>query len=335
MFSPAPAPPRIGLVLGAGGSTGAAFHAGTLLALEHDLGWDPRTADVIVGSSAGSIIASLLRAGVSSDDLAAWGAEAVPSSAGETSRRVLEAFEHEGYHMTPRPRWQPPGPGLLRRLANPLNAGLGAAAMSMMPHGWIDAGTSLRRLGDLIDGWPERSLWINAVRTSDGRRVVFGRDAHAPLGEAIAASCAIPMLFRPVKIESRYYIDGGAHSPTNADLLVDSGVDIAIVSSPMSARSPDAGRRPDTPVRALLARRLRRECAKLERAGIEVRVFEPGRTTLGAMGFNALDRRRSVRVVREAFLDAGEQIAADATLGAQLRCGRRHRASDAAGRLDT
>ena len=56
---------RIGLVLGAGGLVGLAHHAGSLAALELNLGWDPRSADVIVGSSAGSIVATLLRASIS------------------------------------------------------------------------------------------------------------------------------------------------------------------------------------------------------------------------------------------------------------------------------
>ena len=69
---------RVGLVLGAGGAAGAAYHAGALLALQVDTGWDPRTADVIVGTSIGSIVASLLRAGLSTDDLAAWGSGVEP-----------------------------------------------------------------------------------------------------------------------------------------------------------------------------------------------------------------------------------------------------------------
>src|SRR5512143_2638439 len=62
---------RIGLVLGAGGATGHALHIGVLTALEETTGWDPRTADVIVGTSAGAIIAALLRGGLSPRDLAA------------------------------------------------------------------------------------------------------------------------------------------------------------------------------------------------------------------------------------------------------------------------
>ena len=55
--------PRIALALGAGGVVGHAYHAGVLAALEEATGWDPRDAEVIVGTSAGSVVGSLLRAG--------------------------------------------------------------------------------------------------------------------------------------------------------------------------------------------------------------------------------------------------------------------------------
>jgi predicted acylesterase/phospholipase RssA len=54
----------IGLVLGAGGMSGQAYHAGALAALAHDTGWDPRTADVVVGTSAGAVTGALLRGDV-------------------------------------------------------------------------------------------------------------------------------------------------------------------------------------------------------------------------------------------------------------------------------
>jgi NTE family protein len=63
--------PRIGLVLGAGGVIGHAFHAGVLDGLCDATGWDPRDAEVIVGTSAGSVVGALLRAGFSPRDLAA------------------------------------------------------------------------------------------------------------------------------------------------------------------------------------------------------------------------------------------------------------------------
>src|SRR5438105_12785710 len=56
--------PRVGLVLGAGGVLGGAWLAGGLAAIAEETGWDPATADVIVGTSAGSMIGALLASGV-------------------------------------------------------------------------------------------------------------------------------------------------------------------------------------------------------------------------------------------------------------------------------
>ena len=83
----------VGLVLGAGGVVGQAYHAGVLAVLEHDCGWDPRTADVIVGTSAGSITGTLLRAGVPASELAAWAVRAPLSAEG----RVLH--RHAGHRV--------------------------------------------------------------------------------------------------------------------------------------------------------------------------------------------------------------------------------------------
>ena len=63
--------PRIGLVLGAGGITGFAYHSGVLSSLNRLTGWDPRTADVIVGTSAGSGFGAMLRGGVLVDEVIA------------------------------------------------------------------------------------------------------------------------------------------------------------------------------------------------------------------------------------------------------------------------
>src|SRR5687768_10821746 len=136
--------PRVGLVLGAGGATGAAFHAGTLLALEHDIGWDPRTADVIVGSSAGSIVGALLRAGLTTDDLSAWGVSADARPDGRASRRVLDRLDQTPYRIAPPLRVPLPSGTLLKSALRPSGFRPHTALMSMLPHGWIDAGTTLQ-----------------------------------------------------------------------------------------------------------------------------------------------------------------------------------------------
>jgi NTE family protein len=308
----APAGPlRVGLVLGGGGVAGAAFHAGTLLALEHHLGWDPRSADIIVGSSAGSIVATMLRAGLSTDDLAAWAAGAEPRSQGEAARAILDRVDTAKMPLRlPRPRF--PLARVARRLTRPTNLRLSTTLLALLPDGLIDAETALRELQDLLPtGWPDEQLWITAVRSSDSRRIVFGRgEYHADLGAAIAASCAIPGLFRPVKIERRFYIDGGAHSPTNADLLRTAPIDVAVISSPMSGHDLAPRRGVEQAMRWHAARRLRRECQILAEAGIPTYVFEPNRTLQRVLGLNALDRHRAPAVIREAFLAAGTDLTA-------------------------
>ena len=283
---------RVGLVLGAGGATGMAFHAGTLLALSNDYGWDPRAAVAIVGTSAGSVVGTLLRSGLSTDDLASWCAEVAPAPGGEAYRAMLA--EAEAIRPTlRRPSWRPhrPRPRPLR-------------VRPWTPSGFVDARKSLAAFAALREAWPDAALWINAVRRHDRRRVVFGRDVQPDLGDAVAASCAIPGLFTPVRIGRHAYVDGALHSPTNADVLRDTDVDTVLVLSPMSMRHRGPQRHPDRVMRLAHRQRLRRERRGLRKAGIEVHVFEPDETTLHVMGANALDRRRAGSVVRESFLSA-------------------------------
>lgn len=81
---------RIGLVLGAGGSVGCAYHAGVLFSIEHHLGWDPRRAHAIVGTSAGSVVGSLLRVGIGTEDLIALFTGTSPT---DEHRDIVEEFQ--------------------------------------------------------------------------------------------------------------------------------------------------------------------------------------------------------------------------------------------------
>src|SRR5688500_10160929 len=69
-MSPAPAP-RTAVVLAAGGLVGQAFHLGVLSALQEVTGFDGRRAQTLVGTSAGSLVAAGLAAGLSALDLRA------------------------------------------------------------------------------------------------------------------------------------------------------------------------------------------------------------------------------------------------------------------------
>src|SRR6516165_7701542 len=226
----------IGLVLGAGGVVGQAYQAGVLAALEREIGWDPRLATVIVGTSAGSVTGAALRVGVPATDLAA-SLYGVPTSrrGGAILHRILPA--DSGPLPTPTVRslfrpWNLPSPALLARTARrPWAFRPEVAAVTLFPAGQIDITERARGLDEHIGAlWPD-GLRICAVRRSDGARVVFGRPG-APatrLAPAVLASCAIPGYFKPVTIDGTEYMDGGVHSVTNADVLRHDVLDLVLV----------------------------------------------------------------------------------------------------------
>jgi NTE family protein len=142
---------------------------------------------------------------------------------------------------------------------------------------------------------------------------VFGRRGtpHVPIHLAVAASCAVPGYFAPVGIDGHSYIDGGVHSPTNAAILRGSGVDLAIVISPMSG---PAGWRPGfyAAARRYSTRLLDREIAALKAAGIRTVVFAPGAKEQQVMGEDMMSRKRLNGVIQESFLAAGRRAATPA-----------------------
>lgn len=305
---------RVGLVLGAGGVVGQAYHAGVLAALEHDHGWDPRTAEVIIGTSAGSITGALLRSGVPASELAAWTVRAPLTDEGRvleemfgTTHPDLEPFVP--LDLVKRPPSLPHPRMVLNALRRPCQFRLLTAAMALLAPGRFDIVDQLSALGR-TSAWPSQELWVNTVRREDGKQVVFGREGapFAPLHLAVAASCAVPGYFAPVRIGRHTYVDGGVHSPTNADLLRDRDLDLVIVVSPMSgpARvSPDiydASRR-------LAARLAAREVKALRSKGTPVVVFRPGRAEQEAMGNDFLSADRVDQIVQESFLASGEYAA--------------------------
>jgi NTE family protein len=317
------APPhRIGLVLGAGGVVGHAYHAGVLDGLYDATGWDPRDAEVIVGTSAGSVVGSLLRAGFSARDLAARSTQEPLSPEGA----ALEAHSERAGGPSRVPS-RPPGRRGVPRMASPsllVRAALrpfwmnrpGVMLAGALPAGAVPTELVAAAFRPLFGAdWPDRDLWLTAVRLRDGQRVVFGRDGapRAHVADAVAASCAIPSFFAPVEIGGVTYVDGGAHSPTNADLVAEVDLDLVVVSSPMSVVGNRLRPALDLPARRLCQFYLGQEVARIRRRGVPVLTFQPTGDDLKAMGMNAMDQTRRKPVTEQARQSARNKLERDDT----------------------
>jgi NTE family protein len=303
----------VGLVLGAGGIVGLAYQAGVLAALEREAHWDARGADIIVGTSAGSVTGAALRVGVPATDLAAstYGRPTSPKG-GALLKRILP---DEGPLPVPsvmsllRP-WNPPSPALIRRaIQRPLAFRPEVAAMTLLPRGRINISERARALHELVgDEWPD-GLLICTARRTDGARVVFGGYGSPPasLASAVLASCAIPGYFAPITIEGTEYFDGGVHSSTNADVLTTHELDTVVVVSSMSAwRGRAIGA--DGFLRWSVHRRLEREITRLEAQGTSVIRLEPGLEARRAMGMWAMADNRAPQVIEAAYEETRRRI---------------------------
>jgi NTE family protein len=295
---------RVGLVLGAGGVVGHAFHAGVLRALAEVTGWDPRGAEVVIGTSAGAHVGALLRGGFSAADVAARTAGEPVSAAGA---RVLRRIGPNEPIQGPRSRTIGMASPrlLLRTVARPwAPPRLGSLTAAVLPRGRVSLEPFAVRLRWLFEeGWPTAPLWLCAVRLGDGRRVVFGQpDAPATdVGTAVAASCAIPGWFEPVVVGRDRYVDGGVHSPTNLDVLAGRGLDLVVVIAPMSIARGVRRASVDLPARRALRLRLADEARRVRRHGTQVIAFQPVAADLEVMGLNSMNARRRHPVVRQAY----------------------------------
>jgi len=306
-------------VLGAGGVLGFAWAVGALTALEEAEGIDCRDAEMIVGTSAGSITAAMLGCGVAVSTMLAH------QSGIPVEGDVDIDYDYEtdsGGSLPPLPR---PGLGSARLLAraalHPREITPMAALSSVLPRG---RGT-LEPVTDLVAGvlsegadWaPHPSVWTVAMDYATGRRVPFGRagEPAARLPDAVTASCSIPGWYTPVRIGEHRYVDGGTCSSTSLDLLAGADLPEVFVIAPMVSFGYDRPRS----VPALLERRwrrlttgrLEREAERVRAGGTRVTMLGPGPDDLAAIGANMMDPARRDRVLTTSLRTSAEALAAE------------------------
>jgi len=303
--------PRRGLVLGGGGVLGGTWAVGALAAMEERFGFAAAEADVIVGTSAGSVLAALLGSGVTVEQLRQHYNDEVVSD-GPLAGYSFDPVRATGGHRPSLPRLL--GPGSPKLIGSTLRR-LGQVPATALLSGFVPEGTrSLERVGHLIDAvtpmgeWAgHEGVWVVAMDYDDAKRVVFGRSGSpvVPLSDAVMASCAIPGWFAPVSAGGHTYVDGGAVSATSIDVVAHAGLDEVYVIAPMVSFSTDK----PTGVAHRLERRWRAEVTKVacreaeivRASGAAVRMIGPGPEDLVAIGANLMDGTR-IRFVLETSL---------------------------------
>ncbi|CAM2749823.1 patatin-like phospholipase family protein [Skermania piniformis] len=211
---------RRALVLAGGGVAGIAWEIGVIQGLadvDPALAAAVRSADLVIGTSAGSAVAAQLTGDVALAELHA--AQLDPATV-EIDPGVDSV-------------------ALAERMAPATDADDAAdrrrriCAIALATRTVPEAARLQAVRGRLSSlAWPDRDLLLPAVDAATGDRVVFDRTSGVSLLDAVAASCAVPGVWPPVTIGAARYVDGGVWSGTNADLAASAAVVLALVPKP-------------------------------------------------------------------------------------------------------
>jgi NTE family protein len=248
------------LVLAGGGVTGIAWEIGVLDGLAA-AGTELRSADLIVGTSAGATVGAQVAGPTPFEDLVARQLTP-PGESGEIGVTLdVDAYRAKLAEI-------------LSDEADPdtLRARIGAMALEAdtVPEA-VRRQVIVARLP--VAAWPVRRLVLTAVDTATGELRTFSSADDVDLIDAVAASCAVPGIWPPVTIGSRRYMDGGARSLTNADVAV--GHDRVLFLVPMAMLDEQVAQ-------------LDGELASLG-AGVRTLVVAADEASVAAMGPNPLD----------------------------------------------
>lgn len=233
--------------MGGGGFTGGVYEIGALRAL--DLLAVNRTVnqfDVYVGTSAGSFVAALVANGVTPEEMMRVVNQQVPTAFRDVDRGTLMRPNYlefaQSMALLPLRLL-----GLTRNLVGQLaSASVIDVAVGLaegLPSGLYD-GKAIQDYLERVLSDPDRSndfrllqneLYLTATDLDTCERIVLGGPEwdDVPISRSVAASTALPMVYKPVEIRGRHLVDGGIRSTTNVDIAVERGAKFVIVVNPL------------------------------------------------------------------------------------------------------
>ena len=268
---------RRALVLGGGGPVGIAWESGIVAGLEQNrvvVG----NADLIVGTSAGSVVGAQLSLGRSGKDLLA------------TQLADAPRLGPPGAASAPAPDLGPLMQLMMSRPADgemPLATRIEIGKLALNAKPILDETSFVNNFGRLINAgtWPEKFV-CTTIDALDGSFHSWNRASAVELGRAVASSCAVPGIFPTIEIKGRRYYDGGIRSATNSDLA--NGYDKVLVVAVMSSAMPESYRQ-----------RLEAELAGVRATGARTELIVPNQECLALFGLNLMDSSRRADIARE------------------------------------
>ncbi|MGQ0719098.1 MAG: patatin-like phospholipase family protein [Pseudonocardiales bacterium] len=221
--------PERALVLGGGGITGIAWELGMLAGLaEH--GVDLRVADLVVGTSAGSVVGALITLDNDLEEL--YASQLVPPGPEPPARMGIGTIMRWSWAIA------------CSRGTQQIGARVGRMALATATVPEAERREIIEaRLG--VCTWPQRTLLVTTIDAASGEFAAFGQGSQVggipvTLVDAVAASCSVPGVWPATTIGGRRWIDGGVRSTTNADLAA--GHERVVVLAPITrAFPPGAG----------------------------------------------------------------------------------------------
>jgi predicted acylesterase/phospholipase RssA len=246
--------PKRALVLDGGGVPGALYEIGVLTALDDSFRGSFATTDfdLYVGTSAGAIVGAFLANGVQPRQMFTAIAENQPSPLNfgrqdvfrfswQEWRHCLKTVIRETLrHFSIFSRQPQPATPFLERVQETLPPG--AFSIATLEEYLC---TTLTRL-HLQHYFPKltRPLYVTAMDIDTGERIILGegefQDVH--VCTAVAASSALPLFFRPIRIKDRDLVDGAVGSRLSVDIALDHGVDLVLNINPFVPIENDRSR---------------------------------------------------------------------------------------------